>query len=136
MSKVQADLSIGLRNVMIREYDSVDLTVVWDTIKDDLPPMVDKLEKSKGEEARQAVRLVGEYLKAHAGRMRYREFRDAAVPVGSGTVESACKNLVGSRLKRGGMRWKPERAEAVLSLRCALLGDEWKQAWDTQRRAA
>jgi len=89
-----------------------------------------------GDEGREAVRLLDEYLRTHAERMRYREFRESGAPIGSGTVESACKNLVGSRLKRGGMRWKPERAEAILSLRCALLGGNWQQAWDSQRRAA
>ena len=88
------------------------------------------------EEGRAAVRLLDEYLRTHAERMRYREFHESGAPIGSGTVESACKNLVGSRLKRGGMRWKPERAEGVLSLRCALHGGNWQRAWHSQRRAA
>jgi hypothetical protein len=87
-------------------------------------------------EAEKEVRLLSEYLRTHADRMRYQEFRDAGEPVGSGTVESACKNVVGSRLKRGGMRWKVERAEALLAVRCALLSDRWPQAWEAQRTAA
>lgn len=94
-----------------------------------------KLEP-RGEDAKEEVRLLAEYLRTHAGRMRYREFRESGAPVGSGTVESACKNVVGSRMKRGGMRWKVERAEGVLALRCALLSGRWKEAWDKQRPAA
>jgi len=90
----------------------------------------------RSEEAREQVRLLGEYLRTHTERMRYREFRESGAPVGSGTVESACKNVVGSRLKRGGMRWKVNRAEGVLALRCALLSDRWTDSWDKQRRAA
>lgn len=109
--------------------------------KDDLwagrvPAVLEALGKLEVENdgAREQVRLLGEYLRTHAERMRYREFRETGVPVGSGTVESACKNVVGSRMKRGGMRWRVERAEAVLALRCALLSDRWSQAWDAQRQ--
>lgn len=92
--------------------------------------------KAGSEEASKEVRLLREYVRRHAERMRYQEFREAGEPVGSGTVESACKNVVGTRLKRGGMRWKVERAEGVLALRCAILSDRWHDAWDSQRKAA
>ena len=35
---------IRMRNVMIHEYDGVDLVVVWETIHRDLPLLVDSLE--------------------------------------------------------------------------------------------
>lgn len=92
--------------------------------------------KPQGEDAEKEVRLLREYLRGHAERMRYQEFRELGVPIGSGTVESACKNVVGSRMKRGGMRWKVERAEGVLALRCALLSDRWQEGWEQQRKAA
>jgi hypothetical protein len=88
------------------------------------------------EKARDEARLLREYVRTHADRMRYQAFREASEPVGSGTVESACKNVVGTRLKRGGMRWKVERAEGVLALRCAILSNRWREAWDSQRKAA
>jgi uncharacterized protein with HEPN domain len=37
---------IGMRNVMIHGYDDVDLAVVWNTVKDDLPKLVEALERS------------------------------------------------------------------------------------------
>jgi hypothetical protein len=92
--------------------------------------------KPSSEEALKEARLLREYVEEHASRMRYEQFRDAGEPVGSGTVESACKNVVGTRLKRGGMRWKVERAEGVLALRCAIFGDRWHDAWNAQRKAA
>ncbi|MCL4369908.1 MAG: ISKra4 family transposase [Chloroflexi bacterium] len=88
----------------------------------------------ESEGAKEEVRLFGEYLRTHAERMRYQEFRELGAPIGSGTVESCCKNVVGSRMKRGGMRWRVERAEAVLALRCAILSDRWSEAWEMQRR--
>ncbi|WP_373499042.1 DUF86 domain-containing protein [Desulfococcus sp.] len=36
---------IGMRNRLIHGYDSVDLSVLWDTIELDLPPLIVQLEK-------------------------------------------------------------------------------------------
>lgn len=35
---------IQMRNVMIHEYDGIDLTIVWDTVQSDLPALVAALE--------------------------------------------------------------------------------------------
>ena len=35
---------IGLRNVLIHEYFGVDLTIVWEIITKDLPPMKGKIQ--------------------------------------------------------------------------------------------
>jgi uncharacterized protein with HEPN domain len=35
---------IGMRNVMIHQYDSVDLRIVWDTLQTDLPRLIEALE--------------------------------------------------------------------------------------------
>jgi hypothetical protein len=88
------------------------------------------------EEASDEIRLLREYLRTHQERMRYADFREAGEPVGSGTVESACKSVVGTRMKGAGMRWKVGRAEAVLALRCAILSNRWQDAWDSQRKVA
>lgn len=31
---------VGMRNVMIHEYDDLDLVIVWDTVQNDLSPLV------------------------------------------------------------------------------------------------
>ncbi len=69
------------------------------------------------------------YLFANRQRMRYRHFRQAGYPIGSGTVESACKVVVQQRMKQAGMRWSRTGAQAMLALRCALLSDRWHQLW-------
>ena len=33
-----------MRNIMIHEYDDVDLAIVWDTVENDLPRLVALLE--------------------------------------------------------------------------------------------
>ena len=45
------------------------------------------------------------YFETNRHRMRCAEFRAQGYPIGSGTVESACKRVIGARLKQAGMRW-------------------------------
>jgi hypothetical protein len=69
------------------------------------------------------------YLFTNRHRMRYRRFRQAGYPIGSGTVESACKVVVQQRMKQAGMRWSRNGAQAMLALRSTLLSGRWHQAW-------
>jgi uncharacterized protein with HEPN domain len=34
---------VGMRNIMIHEYEDVDLGIVWDTVQSDLPPLINLL---------------------------------------------------------------------------------------------
>lgn len=76
----------------------------------------------------ETVRKAVVYFFHNRYRMRYKEFRAAGYPIGSGTVESACKVVVQTRLKQAGMRWSRNGAQAVLALRSSLLSDRWNQA--------
>ena len=51
--------------------------------------------------------------------------------IGSGPVESACKTVVGQRLKGGGMRWGEGGADAVCHLRALFrsAGGQWEAFW-------
>jgi hypothetical protein len=71
------------------------------------------------------------YFYHHRHRMRYRQFRQEGYPVGSGSVESACKVVVEARLKQAGMRWSRTGAQAMLALRSIVLSDRWDQVWPT-----
>ena len=35
----------GMRNLVIHEYDVVDIAQVWDTVRNQLPPLIEKLTK-------------------------------------------------------------------------------------------
>ena len=35
---------IGMRNLLIHEYDGVDLNIVWDTVQKDLPTLIKAIE--------------------------------------------------------------------------------------------
>lgn len=73
----------------------------------------------------ESVRKSVFYFFHHRWRMRYREFRAAGCPIGSGSVESACKLVVQQRMKQSGMRWSRDGAQSMLALRSLLLSDRW-----------
>ena len=35
---------VGMRNRLIHGYDAIDCDVLWDTIRDDLPPLIERLQ--------------------------------------------------------------------------------------------
>jgi hypothetical protein len=82
-------------------------------------------EGAEGEAARAQIH----YFEANKHRMRYSKYRAAGYPIGSGTVESACKRLIGARMKGAGMCWGKSGAQGVLTLRAELLSDRWEQSW-------
>ena len=81
---------------------------------------------------REAVdELVG-YLERHAHRMEYPEYLAKGWCIGSGAVESACKTVVGQRLKLAGMRWGEDGAHALCHLRALYRGEkgQWDAFWN------
>jgi hypothetical protein len=60
--------------------------------------------------------LVG-YFRRNAKRMRYVEFREMGLPIGSGIVESAHKHVLQVRMKQAGQRWALMRARRMAHLR-------------------
>ena len=61
------------------------------------------------------------YLKGRVEQMRYGEYRAAGLPIGSGAVESSCKQVVTARCKQAGMRWSEAGVDAILALRSFVL---------------
>ena len=74
------------------------------------------------------------YFSKHKQRMRYPQLRAAGYHIGSGSVESACKRIIGARLKQAGMIWTREGAEAVAHLRATILCDRWDAFWTSYDR--
>jgi hypothetical protein len=74
------------------------------------------------------------YLEHNAHRMEYPEYLAEGWHIGSGPVESACKTLVGQRLKLAGMRWGEEGSHAVCHLRALYRSEkgQWDAFWNRQ----
>jgi hypothetical protein len=94
--------------------------------------LVKLLEEMSVPERRVALRdkhaEVLAYLKNNVSRMDYPAYLAKGWLIGSGSVESACKTVVGQRLKLAGMRWREKGTDAVCHLR-ALYKSEWSQ-WE------
>lgn len=75
--------------------------------------------------------LVG-YIERNAHRMEYPEYLAHGWCIGSGAVESACKTVVGQRLKLAGMRWGEDGAHTVCHLRALYRSErgQWDAFWD------
>ena len=76
------------------------------------------------------ARKCAAYFERNRERMRYKEFRQAGLQIGSGVVEAACKRLVGGRLKQSGMHWTRPGADAILELRSCILSGRYEQFWE------
>jgi hypothetical protein len=86
-------------------------------------------------DGREAVRkahgaVVG-YFENHVHRMDYPTYRAKGWAIGSGPIESACKTVIGKRMKGGGMRWGEDGADDMCHLRALFASGE--QQWDAYR---
>jgi hypothetical protein len=67
--------------------------------------------------------------------MDYPTYEAEGYHITSSTVESACRHVVGDRLKRSGMRWTQEGAQSVTSLRLKWKNGKWNDFWVDYRPA-
>jgi hypothetical protein len=81
---------------------------------------------------REVHRQAVQYFRNHEHRMDYPTYVHNGWQIGSGPVESACKTVVGNRLKGGGMRWGEDGADAVCHLRALYLSEPacWESFWN------
>ncbi|MBK8979874.1 MAG: hypothetical protein IPM29_28590 [Planctomycetes bacterium] len=89
-------------------------------------------------DARDVVRRAIKHSARNRERMRYSAFIAMGLPIGSGHVASAAKNIVAHRLECSGLRWPDEGGQRVLNLRVLVEDERWPVAWqdDLDRRAA
>jgi hypothetical protein len=74
-----------------------------------------------------SIRKAANYFETHKERMRYADFREQGYQIGSGTIESAAKQIGMMRLKVPGAIWNEENACLVAKARAAYLSDEWAE---------
>ncbi len=87
--------------------------------------------RGKSAAAREVHRQVVQYVQHNVHRMDYPRYQANGWLIGSGHVESACKTVVGQRLKGSGMRWSAAGADAVCHLRALFRSeiDQWDAFW-------
>jgi hypothetical protein len=90
-------------------------------------------------DGRESVRKIsGEvvgYFANHVHRMDYPTYQAKGWAIGSGPIESACKTVIGKRMKNGGMRWGEDGADEMCHLRALFASGEeqWDAYWHTGR---
>jgi hypothetical protein len=106
-----------------RDWAKEHLDALWDGQVTQVLAALDSY-RSKGEVVSAAI----SYYTTHQARMDYPAYRARGLQIGSGTIESACKQLVSTRLKLAGMIWDAEGAEAVAVVRAWLKSERWEEA--------
>jgi hypothetical protein len=85
------------------------------------------------ETAAEALQDHRQYLEKRVALMDYPTYRQQGWPIGSGSVESANKQLMQARLKGAGMRWERAYVNPMLALRTAVCNGRWDESWQTIR---
>lgn len=86
-----------------------------------------ELAAGKGERAK-GVKREQNYFAQHARRMNYQAVADQGWPIGSGPVESACRQRQG-RFKRCGQFWTARGLRHLCALIEARQNDHWDELW-------
>jgi hypothetical protein len=67
------------------------------------------------------------YYDNNMERMRYAQFRAAGYLIGSGVIESGCKQIVTQRLKLPGAQWNLDGAIVTAKARAAWMSGNWQK---------
>ena len=105
-----------------QEWLEETLTELW---RGNTPFVINACEKLAGRLAPASKALT--YFRNNAHRMQYDKFREQGYLIGSGTIESACKQIVSQRLKRSGAQWNTQGAVLTAKARAAWLSGDWQQ---------
>jgi hypothetical protein len=89
-------------------------------------------QRGKSASARETHRKVVQYLRNNEHRTDYPRYQANGWLIGSGHIESACKTVVGSRLKGSGMRWGEDGGDTVCHLRALFKSEpqQWASFWE------
>jgi len=106
------------RHVLKNESDGISKVIRAVRYRRSLIPKNEAIESELG------------YLKNNRHRMNYFEYQKNNFPIGSGVIEAACKNLIGTRLKKSGMSWSIKGGQYILNLRSLILSNRWEAFWN------
>lgn len=85
--------------------------------------------RTMGKSRKEAFRKAYAYIRTRTKWMRYRDYKERHIPLGSGITEAACKTVFTQRLKLSGMKWKPPGSQWILNLRTVLLSRTWQATY-------
>lgn len=132
---LSAFAKLAIRSVHKREVWVSEQLEQWqeqpDGVHKTLEQLPDMVKAIRGQKKQEDATEHLTYFNNQAERMNYYEARQKGFPIGSGTIEAACKHLVKQRLGQSGMRWKIPGADRVLVARSLKrTAGRWEQFWD------
>lgn len=92
--------------------------------------LLDKLAAQHTSERAKKLHEEAGFFRNNQRRMRYLEYREDGWPIGSGSIESGCKQSQ-SRMTGSGMRWSRLGAERMLAICALILGARLHECWRT-----
>lgn len=102
--------------------------------------VLESLPVSRRPAVREQYATTVNYVRNNLHRMDYPRYGANGWSIGSGAVESACKTVVGQRLKLSGMRWREYGTDTVCHLRALFKSEagQWDAFWrrSGEQRAA
>lgn len=90
------------------------------------------------DQAKEAIEDLIGYLEPRLDFTAYNLYRQKGWIIGSGAMESTCKQVVSQRLKGSGRQWSEKGAEAMAQLVTLRLNNQWDSFWQDRplQRAA
>ncbi len=85
--------------------------------------------KTAREQPAEALHVLINYLTPRLAITDYPKYRANGYIIGSGMMESSCKQIVERRLKSAGMQWSEQGALAMAALVSHQLNGTWNQFW-------
>jgi hypothetical protein len=92
---------------------------------------LEALPASRKPAVREKLTATLHYFRQNLHRMDYPTYVANGWSIGSGAVESACKTVVGQRLKLAGMRWREYGTDTLCHLRALFKSEagQWQAFW-------
>jgi hypothetical protein len=116
-----AEAAFGLDTEKYHAWLENARTLLWEGQIDKLIQACQQLSSQAASPVHKAIT----YFTHNQHRMDYARFRQQGYFIGSGTVESAGKQIAGLRLKRAGARWTEDGALTTAKARAAWLSGTW-----------
>ncbi|MEN8131932.1 MAG: ISKra4 family transposase [Pseudomonadota bacterium] len=98
---------------------------LWDGKVDEV--IKDCLNLARTEDSSDPAFVAARYFDQNRERMDYPTYRRQGYQIGSGTIESAAKQIGTMRMKVAGAIWNEDSARKVAKARAAYLSDEWDE---------
>lgn len=112
----------GEENAVALEWWAMGMKAILAAGKVDLlvQTLMSFVDENVSDDELTALDALVRYLRNNEERMRYDEFRERNLLIGSGPIESAQRHVIQTRMKRSGQHWSEDGARRMARLRAAV----------------